>query len=219
MSGLSVGSQQVSDSASEFNAMRFIVRMMMGKAAHAYLAKVVSVTNDGGLVPAGTVSVTPLVNQVDGSGNAAPTSDVENLPYFRLCGTAGWKIICDPAVGEIGVAIVCDRDTSAVRATGAQANPGSARQNNEADGLFFGGFMDADDFANVIQLSAAGANIITAGNITWTAQNSTMDADGNLTTKGDVTWNTGSTATVASTHTHGDVQSGSSQTAAPTAGS
>ena len=44
----------------------------------------------------------------------------------------------DPEVCDIGVAVICDREISSVKANQDIANPGSGRSNDLADGIYFG---------------------------------------------------------------------------------
>ena len=53
----------------------------------------------------------------------------------------GFALI-DPTQGDIGLAIFADRDISSVRANRAQANPGSYRRFDMADGVYIGGILN-----------------------------------------------------------------------------
>ncbi len=48
----------------------------------------------------GFVDLTPLVNLVDGDGNATARPRIDKCPYMRLQGGAN-AVIMDPAVGDI----------------------------------------------------------------------------------------------------------------------
>ena len=78
-------------------------------------------------------------------------------------------MILDPLEGDIGQAVICDRDTSNVKANAAPAGPGSFRQNDYADGCYFGGFLNgAPD--NYIWLKANGdMEIVATGTIAITS--------------------------------------------------
>lgn len=139
------GAQDQGSAATEFNSIDFIVDRKLGKVSTATLVKIVKAPYDkqgnaitpGSAVPIGYVDVLPLVNQLDGFGKAVPHTTVFHLSYFRYQGGNG-AFISDPIVGDIGKMVVADRDTSTVRATDAQANPGSLRRFDRADGTFFG---------------------------------------------------------------------------------
>ena len=120
------GSQRPTSGTSPFNEQSFLVWQILRTIAGARLVEVKAVTNAGSVSPVGFVDVLPLVNQLDGSDNAMPHGVIHNLPYFRLQGGAN-AVIIDPQVGDIGVAIVEDRDISSVKANRGPANPGSKR--------------------------------------------------------------------------------------------
>lgn len=124
--------------ANAYNADQFSIDQLKGQVSTATLVKVTKVSNTPGeLKKVGTLSAQPLVNQVDGYGNATPHGVVHNLSYFRYGGGKN-AIIIDPEVGDIGVAVFCDRDISSVKANQGAANPGSRRRHDMADGIFFG---------------------------------------------------------------------------------
>ena len=133
-----IGQQGVPDFGSEYSKVNFIVGQIMARARTAFIAKVTSLTNGGGKhAPAGRVSVQPLTKMTDGGGKATSHGSVPELLYFRLQGNNKGAVICDPEVGTIGVAVVCDRDISGSKSSGSEANPGSGRRNDMADGIFF----------------------------------------------------------------------------------
>jgi hypothetical protein len=145
MSDNLVGSAGPDDAASDSNSLKFLVQQELAKINTATLVKIVKAPYDaeGNPIPPGTagpigfIDVQPLVNQLDGSGNATPHGTVYKLSYMRYQGAQG-SFISDPVVGDIGKMVIANRDTSSVRATGAQANPGSRRKFNMADGTYFG---------------------------------------------------------------------------------
>lgn len=129
------GQQDLSSDASEFNMISFLVSQALSLVAGSTLVQVqkVSTHSEAGLV--GTVDVLPLVNMVDGAGKAQEHITVYGLPYSRVQGgTSG--VICDPCVGDIGVAVFASRDISAVKKNKAQANPGTFNQNSMSNGLY-----------------------------------------------------------------------------------
>jgi hypothetical protein len=135
------GQMEPSDTASDFNVMSFIIQQALARTRTMVLVKVMAVTNDGDLSPVGFVDVQPLVNMLDGAGTATPHGTIFNLPYTRLQGGAN-AIILDPEVGDIGWAAIADRDISSVKSTRAQANPGSFRRFDLADGVYIGGILN-----------------------------------------------------------------------------
>lgn len=124
----------------------------------ATLVRVEACTNDGELSPVGFVDVTPLVNQVDGAGNPTPHVTIFGLPYSRFQGGTS-AIILDPQAGDIGVAVFASRDISKVKSTKAQANPGSLRTYDFADGIYLGGLLNGTP-TQYIRFTDSGIEIV-----------------------------------------------------------
>jgi hypothetical protein len=139
------GAADASTGTNDFKAMAFVAQQLISRISTATLVQVKAVYASGGgsatpgaIAPVGTVDVLPLVNQIDGFGNATPHGTVHNLAYFRYGGGPNAAII-DPEVGDIGLANFADRDISAVKANnGMQSNPGSRRRFDMADGIYQG---------------------------------------------------------------------------------
>lgn len=234
------GLAQAGQGDSEFGALQFLINQALLRVSTATLVKVVSVTNSGGLSPVGFVDVQPLVNQLDGAGNAVPHGVLYRLPYFRLQGGAD-AIILDPKVGDIGMAAFANRDVSLVKASRAQSNPGSWRSHDMADGLYFGGLLNGTP-VQYVQFTAGGVNVVSPVKVTVTAPDIELNAStqcalnspqillngtvrqgagslgGTSTWQGDM--NTLGTLRnngkdVGSTHTHPGVQTGPSNTGTP----
>ena len=149
----------------EFNQLSFVVQQIMNKANHATLVQVVGVAA-GNIGPVGTVNVTPLVNMVDGQGNAIPHGIIYTLPYLRLQGGQN-AIIIDPQVNDIGLCVFADQDISTVKATLAAAIPATHRRNDWADGLYIGGMLNGTP-NQYIEFSPTGINVVTPGDLTMT---------------------------------------------------
>ncbi len=160
-----------------YNQIRFAIQQALAKMQTATLVQIVSCTNEGGVSPVGFVNVLPLVNQLDSEGNPVPHVTIYNLPYLRIQGGAN-AIILDPQAGDIGVAVFASRDISKVKATKAQANPGSARQYDFSDGLYLGGMLNEVP-TQYIQFTAEGISIVSPGTITIQAP--TIALRGNVT--------------------------------------
>lgn len=170
------GQQGLTDDKSDFNAMAFVIEQMLGLVRTATLVKVIAVDGAGAGGPVGFVDAQPLVKQMDGAGNTTSHGTVLNLPYFRLQGGAN-AVVIDPQVGDIGLAIISDRDISAVKSGKAEAPPGSFRRFNLADGIYIGGILNgapdqyvaftdtgielADKNGNVIAMKAGSIDVTT----------------------------------------------------------
>lgn len=135
--------QTLFENGSDTNAIVFIIRSMLARVSTCKIVVVKGFTAgpDG---TAGTVHAQPLVQQVDGAvpPNAFPHGTVYNLLYLRQ--QAGVNaVILEPEVGDHGICVVCDRDNSKVRASKAEAPPGSGRWFDLADGIYIGGLLNA----------------------------------------------------------------------------
>lgn len=132
------GAETAHSASTSFNSLHFLAQQVVNKVSTATLVKIVKVSNEPGhLGPIGTVDVLPLVNQVDGWGNATKHQTIHKLSYNRYHGGRN-AVIIDPEVGDIGLAVFADRDISSVKAKQDQANPGSMRRFDMADGIYTG---------------------------------------------------------------------------------
>lgn len=187
---------------SNFNALSFLVEQINAGNAFAAMVVVRSVTGGTATGKPPIVSVQPLVSQTDGLGNLTPHGTIYNIPCFRLQGANG-AVVLDPGVEEVGLAVICDRDISNVKATGAVSGPGSWRMHDWADGCYFGGFL------NDAQTTYVGFGAGTISLVTPTA--SVVVGNGGITMTGTLT-NNG--VNVGSTHYH-DAPSGGGDTGPP----
>lgn len=154
--------QQPTDAATDYQELLFFVRQRIARIQTVTLVQVLSVTPPAtGLV--GTVDVVPLVNQVDGAGNAIPHKTIYGRPYSRIQGGAN-AFILDPAVNDIGVMVFASRDITSVVASGQQSPPASGRSYNYADGLYLYSLARGTP-AQYIQFLDSGINIKTTGNV------------------------------------------------------
>lgn len=167
------GLQFSENTASQFNAIAFLVQSMLAGIATAALVQVKGVTNNGGVSPSGFVDIQPMVNQVDGDGNAVPHGTIYHCPYFRLQGGAN-AVILDPQVGDVGIAVFASRDISSATAARAVANPGSARTFDYADGLYIGGVLNGAP-TQYVQFSEDGITVSSPAAVTINAPDVTVN--------------------------------------------
>lgn len=179
------GQQDPSDSAGPFNAQVFVIAQMMAKISTMKIVQVKAV--DTG---AKTVDVQPMVNMLDGDNQSSPHGTIAGIPYWQ------WQfgknaIEADPVVGDIGIMVCADRDSSSVIAAKAIANPGSARQMDAQDGVYMGGILNGipDQWIKFtddgIEISAKGSHKLystSAGG--WTVDQ--MTVTGNLLLGGNI---------------------------------
>ena len=183
-----------------YNQLSFMIRTMINSINTAIPVKVTEVMAGNGSV--GYVKAVPLVNDMDAQGNAVDVAVIPSLPYFRLQG-GKVAVITDPVVGDIGVAVFCQKDCSNVVAgTDKPVQAGSFRKFSMSDGWYIGGFLNQAP-ETFLQLNQDGTAVLTA--------------NGGVTINGDVTINGELKAKgiTYSTHVHSGVQTGSGNTGRP----
>ena len=207
-------SETPSDSASDAATIQFVIQSMLAWVRTAGVVQVKSVSNAGGVSPIGYVSMQPLVGQVDGQGVLHPHGLIYNVPYLRVQGGAN-AVILDPHVGDIGIAVFCDRDISAVKSTQSAAQPGSQRRHDMSDAVYLYSVIGAAP-TQYIQFNADGISVISPTAVTIQApqinSKGTWNHDGTITSTGDMT----AAGISLDNHMHGGVQAGGSDTGPPT---
>lgn len=153
--------------ASDYNATVFLIQQGILKIQTMTLVKVLACTNDGGLAASGTVDVQPLVNQMTGNRLSIPHKPLYKMPYQRVQGGSN-AVILDPVKDDIGLAIFASCDISGVKSAKGQANPGSFRKFNYADGIYLGGTLNGvpSQFVQFFAGLILGASVVsTTGNL------------------------------------------------------
>lgn len=187
----------------------FLVKSLIRKARHSAPVEVVSVSNAGGVSPVGVVTIRPLIQQVTGDGVAIDHGDIANVPYMRIQGGAN-AVILDPQVGDIGIALFCDQDISAVKATGAAAAPGSDRTNHMSDAIYLQSIIAAAP-AQYIQFAADGIHVVSPVKVIVQAPE--IDLNGVVAITGATLTHNG--VNIGSTHEHSGVTRGNGLTDPP----
>jgi hypothetical protein len=126
--------QKPTSAATEYQMLQFLISQRLLKVQTVTLVEVTAVYG-GGVAPVGTLDVLPLVDQIDGAGNAIAHETLFNRPYVRAQGGQN-AVIVDPVIGDIGVMVFGSRDLSAVLASGQEGPPASRRSFDYADGLY-----------------------------------------------------------------------------------
>lgn len=214
-----VSQQQPANVATDYATWQFMIQQRLSQIQTLAMVTVVGVTNAGGVSPVGRVDVRVLVNQVAGDGTQVPHVTLFDIPYFRIQGGTN-AVILDPAVGDIGVCGFSSRDIQALKADPAGSiaegvNPGSASQFSYADGLYFGGFLNAVP-VQYVAFATAGITLVSPTKITLQAPEIDLTgavvASSTIVATGDIT----GAGTSLHTHVHSGVQSGGSNTGPPT---
>lgn len=156
---MAVANQTPADVASDFATLQFIVQQKISEMSTLTLVRVIDCTNDGGIVPVGTVTVQPLVNLMSGDRVAFKHKPLYKLPYLRVQGGRN-AVIIDPKPGDVGLAGFCSRDISAVKTAKAEANPGSHRQFSMADGVYLYTCMGTEAPEQYIVMNDAGIKML-----------------------------------------------------------
>lgn len=200
--------------ANETERARFLVQSILAKANISVPVLIMTVANTGGVSPIGTVTIRPLVQQITGDDTTIDHGDIANVPYMRIQGGAN-AVILDPQVGDIGIALFCDKDISVVKSTGKASPPGSNRTNHMADAIYLQSIIGAAP-TQYVQFTAAGINVVSPTKVTVQAPNLDLDGttviNGNTTINGNVsTFGTlkNNNVNVGSTHVHPGITRGS----------
>lgn len=196
------GQQGTFDDSSDYNVRDFHIRQRLGEVRTLVPVKIIAV-HGGGVGPAPTVDVQPLINQIDGQGNQTPHGIIYGIPVSRSQG-GGNTIINDPKVNDLGHISVGDRDMSSLKANkGVQSNPGSYRTHDLADGVYHGNLFNQATPDQYIHFRDDGITLADKnGNIIETKPGS-IAMTGNLTVTGGITagFGTGDAVTLQN-HTH-----------------
>lgn len=182
------GLQFPEDGGSDFNAIVAIIKSILSRVATTTLVQVKKVTNDGGVAAVGFVDIQPMINQVDGDGNAVPHGTIFGVPYQRVQGGTN-AVILDPQPGDIGIAVFASRDIAGVIAKRAAANPGSNGRFRWSDALYIGGVLNGVP-TQWVRFSDDGIELHSPTAINLQAPTITLDCDTltfNATTAVDVT--------------------------------
>ena len=153
------GQQGLTDATHQFNVNSFHISQEQGWVRTSVPVKIIAV-HGGGVGAPPTVDVQPVVNMMDGAGNATQHGTIYGISCTRNQG-GGNAIINDPQVGDIGHMVICDRDISSVKANaGDQSNPGSFRRHDLADGIYTAFMMKATTPTQYHQFTGSGINHI-----------------------------------------------------------
>ena len=124
---------------SPFNAIGFIIQQALQNVSTAVPVKVQAVYPSD---TTGYVDVLPLIGTIDGKGEFVKPVTLYHLPYSRIQG-GNAALIIDPVVGDKGLAIFTDSDSSNVDAKSNEPQkPASFRRFSQSDGFYIGGFLN-----------------------------------------------------------------------------
>ena len=189
--------QPPSSNTSDAEAFAFNFHRLLSSK---FFVELVKVTAIHGEAPNLTVDILPLLTQVDPTGAMIETSVIYGAPVFRLQRGAS-AVIMDPSPGDIGLALICDGDTTIVRANREPSVPGGRRRHSRSDAVYLGGVLNAVP-TEYVKFNGNGIDVKSPGTVNINGLKILPDGrlqlvDGSIVDK----------------HTHSGVSSGSSSTA------
>lgn len=223
------------------NSLDYFVQSLISKVVSTSIPVVVTaVERIGTSQGAGYVSVKPLLQPRNNDGQGLQVTNIPKLPYFRLQhGKAA--IVCDPKVGDIGLAVVAKNDISNINGDNTPKVPATFRQFDPSDSFYIGGFWGSapevfihlEDSGEIhikatkeVKVEAPTCKIETDtcevnASSSFTVNSAQINLNGpisgggsggaNATFSGDVT----AKGISLTTHVHSNVQSGNSNTGQP----
>ena len=221
-------------SSNPLNSMEFFIRSLISQVVSTSLPVVVTaVERKGEEAGAGYVTVKPLLQPRNNSGDGLEVTTIPKLPYFRLQhGKAA--IICDPKVGDIGLAVVAKQDISNINGSTTPKVPATYRKFDPSDSFYIGGFwgkapevfIHLED-EGTIKIKAPTKILMEApecevnASTSFTVNSSQINLNGPISGGGSggadatFTGDVNAKGISLTSHTHTGVQSGNSSTGAP----
>lgn len=191
------------DSASELNALAYAFRKLLSQSKFIELVTVESVD-----VGAQTCAVKPLLIAVSAAGVQIDSQPVYGIPFFRLQMSTS-AIIMNPQAGDMGLMLICDENTSGVLSSKAAATAATGQMHSRQFGVYLGGIgLLNGDPTEYIEFTGSGINIVAPNGLKIDGAVTTTST---ITATGEITGN----SVALSSHVHGGVESGGSNTQKP----
>lgn len=217
-------------SSNPLNSMEFFIRSLISQVVSTSLPVVVTaVERKGEEAGAGYVTVKPLLQPRNNSGDGLEVTTIPKLPYFRLQhGKAA--IICDPKVGDIGLAVVAKHDISNINGSTTPKVPATYRKFDPSDSFYIGGFwgkapevfIHLEDEGTIkikapTKITIESPECEVNASASFTVNSAQINLNGPISGGADATFTGDVNAKGISltSHTHTGVQSGNSSTGAP----
>ena len=221
-------------SSNPLNSMEFFIRSLISQVVSTSLPVVVTaVERKGEEAGAGYVTVKPLLQPRNNSGDGLEVTTIPKLPYFRLQhGKAA--IICDPKVGDIGLAVVAKQDISNINGSTTPKVPATYRKFDPSDSFYIGGFWGKapevfiylEDEGTIkikapTKISMEAPECEVNASTSFTVNSSQINLNGPISGGGSggadatFTGDVNAKGISLTSHTHTGVQSGNSSTGAP----
>ncbi|UVW54666.1 hypothetical protein NYO12_10075 [Klebsiella variicola] len=150
----------------------------------------------------GVMTVFPLVSGANVSGGEIKGQEVYDIPFIQYqAGNSSVKMA--PRVGDIGLVIACDKDTTNVRASRKSGTPPTQRRHSYSDAVYITAIASLNDEpTEFAEFTGSGINIKSPGVVNINGLK--ILADGTLQLVG---------GSIVDGHTHGGVEPGGSNTA------
>lgn len=221
-------------SSNPLNSMEFFIRSLISQVVSTSLPVVVTaVERKGEEAGAGYVTVKPLLQPRNNSGDGLEVTTIPKLPYFRLQhGKAA--IICDPKVGDIGLAVVAKQDISNINGSTTPKVPATYRKFDPSDSFYIGGFwgkapevfIHLEDEGTIkikapTKISMEAPECEVNASTSFTVNSSQINLNGPISGGGSggadatFTGDVNAKGISLTSHTHTGVKSGNSSTGAP----
>lgn len=187
--------QKPSDMSCQGNA---VLSLIAGAIKGCVFADIVIVKKVNGK----TLTVFPLVTGTNASGGSIANQDVYNVPFIQYqAGNSAVKMT--PRIGDIGLVIACDKDTTNVRASRKSGPPPTQRRHSYSDAVYITAIASLNDEpTEFAEFTGSGINIQSPGVVNINGLK--ILADGTLQL---------ADGSVVDRHTHGGVETGGSNTA------
>lgn len=169
-------------------AQEFIILRLLRAIHTATPVKVLAVHPGTGHT--GTVDVQPLILDQDTNGLVIAQTPAYGLPYLRIQGGRSGLVI-DPVVGDRGLAVFAERDTSNVVRTRGEGAAPTDRTYSSADGFYLGGFLN-DAPSQYLVMDEEGIAVVTPDTLKLQAGQEVdiiapdANVSGDVTVSGDV---------------------------------
>ena len=150
-----------------YNSLIYIINSVVKKVNTVELVKVQTVDTS-----TNTLTVIPIVKDADAEGNGIDENPVFGVRYFEWqYGSNGIK--ATPAVGDIGLIVVCKKDRSAAE-TGIVP---TFRQYSLSDGVYIGGIKGLNQApTQYIEFTDSGINVTTTKDMAINCNKATIAA-------------------------------------------
>lgn len=155
-----------------------------------HFTEIVKILAVYGEAPNLKVDILPLVTRTTNTGDPIPNVTVYGVTAFRLQ-RGNSAVIMNPVVGDIGIAMYCDKDSDNARRDRISGAPNTTRCHSRIDALYLGGLLNQqpDQF---IEFADSAINITSPNPVNVTCSKATIIAPEGVTVDAPLTHFTGS---------------------------